>query len=46
MGIILDATASRATGGNITETIWDFGNNNTITYDGSPIVERQIYANE
>lgn len=46
MGIILDATASRATGGNIIETTWDFGNNNTITYDGWPIVERQIYANE
>ncbi len=46
MGIILDATASRATGGEITETKWDFGNTNSINYRGSPLVERQIFANE
>ncbi len=46
MGVILDATASRATGGNIIETSWDFGNGNTITYEGRPIVERQIFATE
>lgn len=45
MWVILDATASRATGGNITETTWDFANNNTITYRWVPIVERQIFAN-
>lgn len=33
MGILLDATASRAIGnGTITETTWDFGNDNTMTY--------------
>ncbi len=46
MGVILDATASRATGGSVTETKWEFGNNNTISYRGAPIVERQIFANE
>jgi len=46
MGIIFDATASRATGGNITETIWDFGNGNTMSYKWIPTVERQIYATE
>lgn len=46
MGVILDATASRATGGSVTETRWEFGNNNTISYRGAPIIERQIFANE
>lgn len=46
MGIILDATASRATGGSIVETTWDFWNQNTISYKWSPIVERQLYINQ
>lgn len=45
MGIIFDATASRATGWNIINTKWDFWNGNSISHDGSPIVERQIFAN-
>lgn len=46
MGIIFDATASRATGGNISETTWDFGNNNTQSYQWAPTVERQIFSND
>ena len=47
MGVILDASASRAIGnGTITETTWDFWNGNTSTNKGWPIVERQIYANQ
>lgn len=47
IGIILDATASRAvSNGTILRTKWDFGNGNTIEYNGSPVIERQIYANE
>lgn len=47
MGIILDATASRAIGnGNIIKTFWKFGNGNEMTYDGKPIVERQVYGNQ
>jgi PKD repeat protein len=47
MGIILDATASRAIGKwAITDTIWDFGNGNTISYKWSPIVERQLFTNQ
>ncbi len=46
-GIILDATASRAIGnGTIIETAWDFGNGNKISYRGSPVIERQIYATQ
>lgn len=46
MGVILDASASRAIGnGTITETTWDFGNWEKSTNPGAPIVERQIYAN-
>lgn len=47
MGIVLDATASRAIGnGSITNTSWDFGNGDTISYRGKPIIERQIYINQ
>lgn len=46
IGVILDATASRAvSNGTIKKTKWDFGNGNTIEYNGGPIIERQIYAN-
>ncbi len=45
IGILFDATASRAlSNGTITKTKWDFWNGNTLEYDGSPLVERQIYA--
>lgn len=47
MGIIFDATASRAIGnGSITKTSWKFGNGNEIGYPGKPVVERQIYGNQ
>lgn len=47
MGIILDASASRAVwNGTIAETKWDFGNGESSTNQGGPIVERQIYANQ
>lgn len=47
IGIILDATASRAvSNGTIKSTKWDFWNGNTIEYNGSPVIERQIYANQ
>jgi PKD repeat protein len=46
-GVLFDATASRAvSNGVISKTEWDFGNGNTSKYDGPPIVERQIFANE
>lgn len=45
--ILLDATASRAvSNGTIIKTKWDFGNGNTISFDGPPVVERQIFANQ
>lgn len=47
MGIILDASASRAIGnGTIAETKWEFGNGESSTNRGWPIVERQLYANQ
>lgn len=47
MGIVFDATASRAiSNGTITKTKWDFGNGNVMEFNGSPVVERQIFANE
>jgi hypothetical protein len=47
MGVILDASASRAIGnGTIAETKWEFGNGNDSTNRGGPIVERQLYANQ
>lgn len=47
MGVLLDATASRAIGnGTIAETTWDFGNGNQSTNKGGPIVERQLYTNQ
>lgn len=45
-GVIFDATASRATWGSVTETSWDFGNGDVITYKWSPSIEREIFANE
>jgi PKD repeat protein len=46
MGLILDASASRSIGnGSIVETKWDFGNGNESVNSGTPIIERQIYAN-
>jgi hypothetical protein len=46
MGLILDASASRSIGnGTISETKWDFGNGNESVNSGTPIIERQIYAN-
>lgn len=46
-GIIFDASASRAIGnGTITDTTWDFGNNNKLSYKGGPVIERQIFATE
>lgn len=46
-GLLLDASASRAIGnGVITETSWNFGNNNTSTYKGAPVVERQVFATQ
>lgn len=47
IGVIFDATASRAiSNGTIKKTKWDFGNGNTYEYNGSPRIERQIFANE
>jgi PKD repeat protein len=47
MGVLFDATASRAlSNGSIVSTTWDFGNENILTYAGSPLVERQIYTNQ
>lgn len=47
IGIIFDATASRAvSNGTIQKTKWDFWNGNTLEYDGSPIIERQLFVNE
>ncbi len=47
IGILLDATASRAIGnGTIKKTKWDFGNDNVIEYEGSPTIERQLYVNK
>lgn len=46
-GVIFDASASRAIGnGRIIETTWEFGNGNRLNYRGTPIIERQIYANQ
>lgn len=46
-GILFDASASRAIGnGVITETSWDFGNGNSRTYKGSPVIEREIFATQ
>jgi PKD repeat protein len=46
-GIVLDATASQATGGAaVVKTAWMFGNGVAVTYDGPPRLERQIYAGE
>ncbi len=47
MGVILDASASRAIGnGTIAETKWEFGNGNDSTNRGGPIIERQLYTNQ
>ncbi|MBX9809839.1 PKD domain-containing protein [Candidatus Gracilibacteria bacterium] len=47
MGVILDASASRAIGnGTIAETKWEFGNGESSTNRGGPIVERQLYSNQ
>ncbi len=47
MGVILDASASRAIGnGTIAETKWEFGNGESSVNKWGPIVERQIYANQ
>ncbi len=47
MGVVLDASASRAIGnGTIAETTWEFGNGNDSTNRGWPIVERQLYTNQ
>lgn len=47
MGVILDASASRAVGnGTIAETKWEFGNGEESNNIWWPIVERQIYANQ
>ncbi len=47
MGVILDASASRAIGnGTIAETKWDFGNGEISSNKWWPIVERQIYTNQ
>lgn len=44
--LLFDATASRAvSNGVITKTKWDFGNGNTLEYDGAPILEKQLYVN-
>jgi hypothetical protein len=46
-GVLIDASSSfPANGSQFTKTIWNFGNGITKTYDGSPKIERQIYANE
>ena len=45
VGLLFDATASRAvSNGTIIKTRWDFGNGEIREYDGSPILERQIYT--
>lgn len=47
IGVLFDATASRAIGnGTIKKTKWDFGNDNTIEYEWSPVIERQLYVNK
>jgi PKD repeat protein len=47
MGVLFDATASRAlSNGSIVSTDWDFGNENILSYPGSPLVERQSYVNQ
>lgn len=46
MGIILDATASRAiANGIIKKSKWDFWNGNVHENNGSPVIERQLYVN-
>ncbi|MBP9779181.1 PKD domain-containing protein [Candidatus Gracilibacteria bacterium] len=46
LGILFDATASRSIeNGIISSTEWDFGNGQTLSYKGNPIVERQLYVN-
>lgn len=46
-GVLIDASASvAAAGSQFVKTSWDFGNGITKNYDGSPKVERQIFANE
>jgi PKD repeat protein len=44
-GLVLDATASQATGGaTIVRTDWDFGNGAVAGYDGAPRLERATYV--
>jgi PKD repeat protein len=44
--LLFDASASRAvSNGTIIKTKWDFGNGNTLEYDGAPVLERQLYVN-
>lgn len=46
-GILFDASASRAIGnGTIIETTWDFGNGNSRSYKGSPVIEREVFATQ
>lgn len=46
IGLLFDASASRAiSNGTIVKTKWDFWNGNIIEYEGSPVLERQLYVN-
>jgi PKD repeat protein len=46
IGLLFDATASRAvSNGTIVKTKWNFGNGNTLEYDGAPVLERQLFVN-
>ncbi len=46
-GVIIDATSSTAAqGASILRTEWIFGNGNNSVYNGSPRVERQVFATQ
>lgn len=46
-GLVIDASSSTpASGATIMKTEWDFGNGNAVSYNGSPRLERQVYAQE
>ena len=46
-GLLIDATSSTPTSGSVfLKTTWDFWNGIVKTYDGSPKIERVVYARE
>lgn len=46
-GLVIDASSSTpASGATIMRTEWEFGNGNRTAYNGSPRLERQVYAAE